>query len=121
MGASSRRMTSPRLSIDERSLRGLQTNQAEQVQLERQECGCCEGETAPEEEDGLQILSADCQCCFVTLLFELQNRSISLSSTMFFSFFSGSDNEARTLCEISCLTNVFFLTILNVKRFVQEL
>ena len=64
-----------------RSICGLQTDQAEQVQLERQECGCCERETAPEEEDGLQILS-DCQCPFVTLLFELQNRSISLSSTI---------------------------------------
>ena len=36
-----------------RSICGIQTNQAEQVELERQECGCCERETTPEEEDGL--------------------------------------------------------------------
>ena len=40
-----------------RSICGFETNQAEQVQLERQKCGCSEREAAPEEEDGLQILN----------------------------------------------------------------
>ena len=46
-----------------RSICGFETNQTEQVQLEGQECRCSEREAAPEEEDGLQILS-DCGCSF---------------------------------------------------------
>ena len=52
--------------IFSRSICGLKTDQAEQIKLERQECGCCEGEAAPEEEDGIQILSGREQYPFVT-------------------------------------------------------
>ena len=48
----------PSSGLLSREICWLETYQADQVQLERPECRCGQGEAEPQEEDGLQVLNS---------------------------------------------------------------